>query len=141
MPVSYQLEPDLTTEAFIDLLERSGLSERRPLEDPSRVLRMLENSDLILTARDEETFLIGISRCVTDFALCCYCSDLAVDRRWQGQGIGKELLHRSRDAAGEDCLFHLLSSPSAMGYYPHVGLEKFDMCFGIRRTPQPSAKS
>lgn len=123
MPVSYQLEPDLTTEAFIDLLERSGLAERRPLEDPSRVLRMLENSDLILTARDEETLLIGISRCVTDFALCCYCSDLAVDHRWQGQGIGKELLHRSRAAAGEDCLFHLLSSPSAMGYYSHVGLE------------------
>ena len=141
MPVSYQLEPDLSTESFIDLLERSGLSERRPLEDPSRIPRMLENSDLILAARDEETSVIGISRCVTDFALCCNCSDLAVDRRWQVQVIDKELLHRSRAVAGEDCLFHLLSSSSAMGYYPHVGLEKFDICFGLRRTPKPSAES
>ena len=32
-------------------------------------------------------------------------------------------------AAGEGCLFHLLSSPSAMSYYTHAGLEKFDTCF------------
>jgi len=141
MPVSYQLEPDLSTEAFIDLMERSGLAERRPLEDLSRVLRMLENSDLILTARDEEALLIGVSRCITDFALCCYCSDLAVDRKWQGQGIGKKFLQKSRAAAGENCLFHLLSSPSAMSYYLHAGLEKFDMCFGIRRTQKPSTEN
>jgi GNAT superfamily N-acetyltransferase len=140
MAVSYQLEPDLSIEAFIDVMERSGLAERRPLKDPCRVRRMLKNSDLILTARDNDMNLIGVSRCVTDFALCCYCSDLAVDRDWQGQGVGKELLHRSRAAAGEECLFHLLSSPSAMDYYPHVGLEKFDMCFGIRRTPQPKSE-
>ena len=129
MLVIYQLEPYLSTEEFINLMERSGLAERRPLEDSSRVLRMLKNSDLILTARNEEALLIGVSRCITDFALCCYCSDLAVDRKWQRQGIGKELLQKSQTAAGEDCLFHLLSSPSAMSYYTHAGLEKFDTCF------------
>ncbi len=136
MSVTYQLEPDLTPEAFVDVMERSGLAERRPLEDYRRVSMMLENAGLIVTARSRDGLLIGVSRCVTDFALCCYCSDLAVDRKWQGQGIGRELLNRSRDEAGDHCMFHLLSSPSAMSYYPHVGLEKFDMCFGIRRTSQ-----
>ena len=134
MPIAYQLESDLTPTEFVDVLERSGLAERRPLEDLRRVQVMLENSGLIVTARSDDGILIGVSRCITDFALVCYCSDLAVDSSWQGLGIGRELLYRSRAEAGQHCMFHLLSSPSAMSYYTHVGLEKLDMCFGIYRT-------
>ena len=76
-----------------------------------------------------------MARSVTDFAYCCYLSDLAVDRDFQRRGIGSELMRRTKDAAGGDKIsLVLLSAPGGMEYYPKAGLEKFDNCFGIRRT-------
>ena len=95
---------------------------------------MVENADLVVTARDGDGRLIGVARSVTDFAYCCYLSDLAVDRDFQRRGIGKELMARTKDAAGGDKItLVLLSAPDGMDYYPKAGLEKLDNCFGIRR--------
>ena len=77
----------------------------------------------------------GLARSVTDFAYCCYLSDLAVDRECQRQGIGKELMRRTQEASGGGKVaLLLLSAPDGMDYYRKAGLEKFDNCFGIRRT-------
>ena len=44
-------------------------------------------------------------------------------------------MHRTKIAAGGDKIsLVLLSAPDGMDYYPKVGLEKFDNCFGIHRT-------
>ena len=43
-----------------------------------------------------------MARSVTDFAYCCYLSDLAVDKDFQRRGIGSELMRRTKDAAGGD---------------------------------------
>ena len=72
-PVTYQTEPSLTSDEFIDLLVRSTLAERRPVEDRERIETMLRNADLILTARIEGR-LVGVARAITDFAYCCYLS-------------------------------------------------------------------
>ena len=133
MTVSWNIENDLTVEEFVDVLLRSGLGARRPVDERERVATMLENSNLIVTARDDDRKLIGVSRCLTDFAYCCYCSDLAVDRKWQGKGVGRELVRRSREAAGDGATFLLLSAPGVEDYYLHTGFEKFETCYGIRR--------
>ncbi len=133
MDVVYAIDDDLAVEEFIDVLHRSGLAARRPVGDVECIRRMVQNADLTVTARDESGLLIGVSRCITDFAYCCYCSDLAVDDAWQGGGIGRELMRRSHQAAGPGTSFILLSSPDAMSYYPRAGLEKLDNCFGYRR--------
>ncbi|HYE52581.1 MAG TPA: GNAT family N-acetyltransferase [Azospirillaceae bacterium] len=131
--IELALEPGLSSEEFVDVLERSGLAERRPVGDPTRIVAMLRHANLIVTARDGGR-LIGVARSVTDFAFCCYCSDLAVDRAYQGRGIGRALMVRTRDEAGRAangapvrCL--LLSAPKAMSYYPHVGLKPLDNAF------------
>jgi predicted N-acetyltransferase YhbS len=95
---------------------------------------MVENAGLTVTARDENGRLVGVARSVTDFAYCCYLSDLAVDKDRQNQGIGKELMARTKAAAGGDKItMLLLSAPDGMEYYPRAGLEKLDNCFGVRR--------
>lgn len=115
---------------FQSLLRRSTLGERRPVDDLERLARMLDNSDLVVTAREKKSkLLVGISRCVSDFAYCCYCSDLAVDEQYQRQGIGKRLLELSREAAGEECNFLLIAAPKARDYYPHIGMQHLDACF------------
>ncbi|MFV3073220.1 GNAT family N-acetyltransferase [Niveispirillum fermenti] len=135
MPVVYAVETRLRTAEFIDVLKRSGLAERRPIDDPARIEAMLRHANLIVTAR-VGGLLVGVARSVTDFAFCCYLSDLAVDAAHQGRGIGKRLMRETRDAASRGvepgrwplrCL--LLSAPGAMSYYPQAGLTPLDNAF------------
>jgi ribosomal protein S18 acetylase RimI-like enzyme len=130
MQIDYAVEPDLSVAEFVDVMERSGLAERRPLSDPARVARMLKNSSLILVAREQPGGrIVGVSRSVSDFAYCCYVSDLAVDRDCQGRGIGKRLLNQTRASAGPECTCLLLAAPDAVGFYVAIGMPKADNAF------------
>ena len=130
--ITYQLEPNLAPAEFIDVLQRSTLAERRPVEEPERIAAMLRHANVIVTAR-EGTLLVGVSRAITDFAYCTYLSDLAVDEAFQRQGIGRELIRRTHDAAGLATLLVLLAAPKAREYYPHIGMQPHDSCWIIRR--------
>ncbi len=134
MTIAYAVEDRLDWREMLDVFERSGLAERRPRGDPARLEKMARHANLVVAARDGKGKLIGLSRALTDFGYCVYLSDLAVDRTYQRQGIGKELIRRTHDAAGHDCMLILLSAPAAMDYYPKIGLEKSDRCFFINRT-------
>lgn len=126
--IDYAVEPELSADAFIDVLERSGLAERRPVGDRPRVEAMLRNAGLIITARHEGR-LVGVARSITDFVYCCYLSDLAVDRVLQGHGIGKELMRRTRDAMGPGTMCLLLSAPKAISFYEQAGLKRHEQAF------------
>ena len=130
--IDYQLEPDLSTDEFIDVLVRSTLAERRPVSDRETIQQMLDQADIIITARQDGQ-LVGVSRAITDFSYCAYLSDLAVDGLFQGQGIGWELIRRTHEAAGLKTILVLLAAPKAQTYYPHVGMTKHDSCWIIPR--------
>lgn len=132
MTVSYQTEPDLSPDEFIDVLVRSTLAERRPVDDPETIRGMLRNADLIVTARVGER-LVGVSRAITDFAFCTYLSDLAVDEAYQRRGIGRELIRRTHEAAGRNTTLILLAAPRAQSYYPHVGMTRHESCWILAR--------
>jgi GNAT superfamily N-acetyltransferase len=133
MDATYQLEPNLTPEDFLDLLARSTLAERRPVGQPEVIRGMLKHADIILTARVEGK-LVGVSRAVTDFSFCVYLSDLAVDEAYQKRGIGKELVYRTHQAAGPKTMLVLLAAPKARDYYPRIGMTYHDSCWIIPRT-------
>lgn len=128
----YQTEPDLSADEFIDVLIRSTLAERRPVQDRAAIEGMLRKADVIVTAR-LDGLLVGVSRAITDFSFCTYLSDLAVDEKFQGQGIGKELIRRTHEAAGLHTTLILLAAPKAMTYYPHIGMTKHESCWIIPR--------
>jgi predicted N-acetyltransferase YhbS len=133
--IDYQLEPDLSVEEFIDVLVRSTLAERRPVADRPSIAKMLAHADILVTARQDGR-LVGVSRAISDFSYCTYLSDLAVDEAFQGQGIGRELIRRTHDAAGLATMLILLSAPKAQTYYPHIGMAKHESCWIIpRQTP------
>ena len=88
---------------------------------------MLKHADLIITARDQDK-LIGVARSITDFSYCTYLSDLAVDKQYQRQGIGKELIRKTKLAAPQAKLI-LLSAPKAVNYYPRIGMTQFQQCY------------
>lgn len=132
--VDYAVEPALSAEDFLSVLERSGLAGRRPVADRPRIEAMLRNAGLIVTAR-EGGVLVGVARSVTDFAYCCYLSDLAVDRALQGRGIGRELMRRTRAEVGEGVMCILLSAPAVVGFYETAGLARHERCFLFTESP------
>lgn len=115
---------------IVRVFENSGI--RRPTTDLPRIARMFASPCLVLSAWDGET-LIGVSRSLTDFAYCCYLSDLAVDRKYQHQGIGRELVRRTQAIIGDEVSLILLSAPEAMDYYPKIGFEPARNAFIVKR--------
>ena len=127
--MEYKIENDLSVEEFIAVLKASTLGERRPVNEPERITKMLQDADLIITAR-ENNKLMGVARSITDFAYCTYLSDLAVDEAYQRKGIGKELIRQTKLASPQAKLI-LLAAPKAINYYPHIGMKRYEHCFMI----------
>lgn len=124
-------EGRLGVEEFAAVLRKSTI--RRPLDDVGRLTEMLRHANLVLTARDSAGALVGVSRSLTDFAYCCYLSDLAVDQAWQGRGIGRALLYETKRIIGPQAMLLLLSAPDPMTYYPRIGMDTVANGFIIRR--------
>jgi GNAT superfamily N-acetyltransferase len=118
----YETARQISAGEFIDLLKRSTLAERRPVDDRKCIEAMLRHANLLCSAWDGEK-LVGVARSVTDFAFCCYLSDLAVDENYQRKGIGKELIRQTRSRLGDKAMIILLSAPKAEAYYPKIGFE------------------
>ena len=126
----------LSPATFIDLLHRSTLAERRPVDDAETIAGMLANADLTVTAWDGE-LLVGVARSVTDFTYCCYLSDLAVDVAYQRQGIGIELIAQTQAQLGPRCNLILLAAPAAADYYGHIGFNHHPRCWILPRDKRP----
>ena len=130
MNLQFATGKTITVEDFRDLLIRSTLGERRPIEDEEALAAMLEHADILCTAWDD-TKLVGVARSVTDFQYCCYLSDLAVDEAYQGSGVGKELIRQTQSALGKRANLILLAAPKAVDYYPKLGFEKHNSAWVI----------
>jgi GNAT superfamily N-acetyltransferase len=132
MTIVYALEPHLSAEDFRAVLLSSSLADRRPADDLPRLERMLREADIVVRARDAG-HLVGISRAITDFAYCCYVSDLAVDVAYQRRGIGKQLIAETHNAAGDVTTLILVAAPAAETYYPRIGMQQLKSAWAIPR--------
>jgi predicted N-acetyltransferase YhbS len=130
MSIEYRVNATVTAQEVADVFVRSGIN--RPTDDLQRIQQMLDHANLTITAWEGKK-LIGIARSLTDFCFCCYLSDLAVDREYQGRGIGKELIKQTQEQLSDHVSLILLAAPTAMSYYPHVGFDKADNAWIIRR--------
>ena len=128
--IQYRLNAPVTGQEVAEVFVRSGIN--RPTEDTNRIQKMLDHANLTITAWNGEK-LVGIARSLTDFCYCCYLSDLAVDKEYQGRGIGQELIQQTRNQLSEQVTLILVSSPTAMSYYPAVGFDKAENAWIIRR--------
>lgn len=131
MRFEYKTNECCFVKEVVELFRKSGI--RRPVEDTERIKRMIDNADEIITVRDG-TLLIGFLRAITDYSYCCYISDIAVDKDYQGLGIGKELVRILRDKLGEGEIQYILTSaPKAVEFYEKIGFEKADKAYVIKR--------
>ncbi len=129
MEIIYQVENNLSVTEFRDVLMRSTLGERRPIDDNDRLEKMCKNADIMLTARFEGK-LVGVARSLSDYAYATYLSDLGVDVEFQHLGIGKRLIAETKKLVPEGKLI-LLAAPTARAYYPKIGMTQFEYSFYI----------
>jgi len=122
---------NIPVDELIELYRRAGLP--RPIGDRSRMQKVLENSNLVVSAWDQNK-LVAVSRCITDWEWSCYLADLAVDPEYQQHGIGRKLIDTTREQLGPRVMLLLLSVPTAMDYYPKVGFNKENRAFSIERS-------
>jgi predicted N-acetyltransferase YhbS len=129
--IRYEVGREISPRELASLFLESGIS--RPVGDEPRLAEMLRNCNLLVTAWDANQ-LVGVARALTDFAYCCYVSDLAVSRAYQRRGIGKALLEIVQEKVGEGASVILLSAPGADAYYARVGFSRAPNAWVIRRT-------
>jgi predicted N-acetyltransferase YhbS len=129
--IAYRIGNDLDLDAVIALYRASTLAERRPAEDRERMRQMIANANLVITAWDGD-LLVGISRALSDFSYVTYLSDLAVRQSHQRQGIGRELIRRTKESGGPQATLLLLAAPAAVEYYPHIGFTHHPQAWVLR---------
>ena len=131
MPVTYSTTDTPTAEEVANLLRAGGFN--RPLDDLTRVERMLRNADVIVTARDGDA-LVGIVRGLADYAVYALVTELAVAAPYKRMGIGRELLRRFREEAGDECAIILHSSEEGHAFYGHLGWDNLDRAWRLPRS-------
>jgi len=129
--IAYRVGNDLDLDAVIELYRASTLGERRPVDDRDTMGAMMTHANLVVTAWDGD-LLVGIGRTLTDFAYVGYMSDLAVRLSHQRQGIGTELIRRTRERMGPASALVLLAAPKARAYYPGLGFTQHDSAWVLR---------
>lgn len=132
--ITYQVNASLSPETASQLYRDSTLAERRPTDDLDKMRGMLENADLTLTAWEGPT-LVGLARTLTDFCYVAYLADLAVHQSHQRQGVGAELVARTRGELGADCMLVLLAAPAAAEYYPRIGFSPHPSAWTLKPSP------
>ena len=128
--INYLESKQVSATDVATVFKNSGI--KRPYEDLERIQKMINNADVLITAWIDGK-LIGVARAITDFSYCCYLSYLAIDKEYQKQGIGKELVNRVQQIIGDECSLILISSPIATEYYPQLGFSKNDKAYSIAR--------
>lgn len=118
--ITFRIGNDLDLDEVIALYAATTLGPRRPLDDRAAMGDMLRHANLIVTAWDG-SLLVGIARSLTDFSFTAYLSDLAVRESHQHRGIGRDLIHHTREALGPQCKIVLIAAPLAVDYYPKLG--------------------
>jgi GNAT superfamily N-acetyltransferase len=128
--ISIQLEPSLSLEEFIFILNDSGLGKRRPMEDHELLQKMISGANLWVTARMDNE-LLGCIRGISDHCYRCFIADLAVVKKHQNKGIGRQLLEFARALAPDARLF-LFSAEDAEPFYRKLGFHLHERCYQLK---------
>lgn len=100
------------------LLKEGGMS----FVDTETHKKTFEASYAVVFVYDDKQ-LIGCGRAISDGLRQSAIYDVVVDTRYQGQGLGKEIVVRLM-AATPDCNFVLYASPGKEGFYKSLGFKK-----------------
>lgn len=122
-------EERISAEEYIDFLKRTNLGSQYPKERfADRIAKLVTTVSISLVARNEQGVVVGVLFGLTDFAYWLYVTDLGVDRDYEGQGIGRQLMKMAHEKAGgeKDIAVYLIANEDAIPFYEKLGMKKAD---------------
>lgn len=128
--IAIQVEPSISLEEFIFILNDSRLGKRRPMDDADHLAQMITGSNLIVTARIEGN-LVGFLRGLTDHCYRCFIADLAVANAYQGKGIGRQIIQFIRVLQPQARLI-LFAAEDAEPFYRKLGFRLHERCYQLK---------
>ncbi len=120
-------EERISSQEYIDFLKRTNLGSQYPKERfEERITKLVKTVSISLIARNEKGIVVGVLFGLTDFAYWLYVTDLGVDRDYEGQGIGRQLMKIAHDKAGgeKNIAVYLIANEKAIPFYEKLGMEK-----------------
>lgn len=123
------VEERISAEEYIDFLKRTNLGSQYPKERfADRIAKLVTTVSISLVARNEQGVIVGVLFGLTDFAYWLYVTDLGVDRDYEGQGIGRQLMKTAHEIAGgeKDIAVYLIANEDAIPFYEKLGMKKAD---------------
>lgn len=124
--ITFHRDEDITFAEYHEFLKRTDLGGQYPAERfEERVTMTLRNRSIGISARDGDHRLVGVCLGLTDFAYFLFITDLGVDRAYERQGLGTELMTRLHEAAGglDEISAVTVSNKRAVGFYRRLGYE------------------
>ena len=91
---------------------------------PATHLRVLEGSDHVALALNEDERVIGFATAITDGVLTAYVPLLEVLPDYRGEGVGRELVRRLLGQIGRLYSISLHCDPELEGFYESLGLRR-----------------
>ena len=128
MNITYK-EERLTIGEYVDFLKRTDLGAQYPKERfLQRIEKLLQNADLSLVARREDKEIVGVLLGLTDYSYWLFITDLGVDRNYEKQGTGTQIMKTVHKLAGgeKDIAVYLVANENAIPFYESLGMEKAD---------------
>ena len=122
-------EERITAEEYIDFLKRTDLGSQYPKERfAERIARLIDRVSISLVARNQAGLIVGVLFGLTDYAYWLYVTDLGVDRDYEGQGIGTQLMKTAHTIAGgeKDIAVYLIANEKAVPFYEKLGMKRAD---------------
>ena len=110
-------------------LKRTDLHSQYPKKRfQKRISKLVKTVTISLVARNENGLIVGALFGLTDYTYWLYVTDLGVDRDYERQGIGKQLMKVAHDKAGgeRDIAVYLIANENAVSFYEKLGMKKAD---------------
>lgn len=117
MNIKYK-QKKLSIEQLKTIICRSGI--HRQTDNDQKLENMINHSTLLISAWDQDK-IVGYIRVLTDYGDVAYVADLAVDKDYWDNGIGRELMNQVIELVGTEIHIVLLASELAKDYYSKLG--------------------
>ncbi|MES2766610.1 MAG: GNAT family N-acetyltransferase [Bacteroidota bacterium] len=90
------------------------------------VIRAFKNTQICISARNDEGKLLGFVRVLTDYAFNATIADIVVHPDFQKLGVGRALMEEAKKQLGSTAIF-LEAMPQNEEFFKKCGFKKRDM--------------
>ena len=118
-------EERITADEYIRFLKTTDLGSQYPKERfAERIEKLVKNTTVSITARNEQDELVGVVFGLTDYCYWLYITDLGVSRSYERRGIGSTLMKKAHESAGgeRDIAVYLTANTGAVPFYKKLGM-------------------